>query len=125
MTFGERLRTERLARNMTQNELAEKVGLRARSIYNYEKRIHYPYPEHMKKLADALEIPVERLLGGEDGDTAANWEQVLFLERVKSEYGSRGAQEAKEVLARATALFAGGELDDESKDLFFQSMMEV
>lgn len=31
----------------------------------------------------------------------------------------------KEVLARATALFAGGDLDDEAKEVFFQSLMEV
>ena len=35
------------------------------------------------------------------------------------------AKEAAEILSRASALFAGGELDDSAKDMFFRSLMEV
>lgn len=49
----------------------------------------------------------------------------LFLANVKNKYGYKGAREAADVLSRAGALFAGGELDDKAKDIFFQSLMEV
>jgi len=51
--------------------------------------------------------------------------EELFLADVKNEYGHKGAREARAVLDKASALFAGGELDDEAKEIFFQSLMQV
>ena len=52
----------------------------------------------------------------------AQWPRFFTRRR---EYGIKGAREATEILTRASALFAGGELDEEAKDIFFQSLMEV
>ena len=49
----------------------------------------------------------------------------IFIANAKNEYGYKGAKEATDILSRASALFAGGELEDSAKDLFFQSLMEV
>lgn len=40
-------------------------------------------------------------------------------------FGSKGAKEAQEVLGRVNSLFAGGELDEDAKDVFFQAIMSV
>lgn len=125
MTFGEKLKQARLAQNLSQSELAQKSGITERSLYTYEQTNTIPRTSNIKKLARALGVSVSYLLdeGGEDSGSRTSEE--IFLANVKNEYGSRGAREASELLSRASVLFAGGELDDEAKEIFFQSLMEI
>ena len=125
MTFGEKIKSARLALNLSQIELAEKAGITERSIYSYEQTGVFPKSTVLKRLAEALNVTVSYLLDENETDKHANIEQESFFANAKSEFGYRGVQEAREVVSRAAALFAGGELDDEAKDVFFQSLMEV
>ena len=43
----------------------------------------------------------------------------------KEQFGSKGAKEAQDVLNRVSSLFAGGDLDEDAKDVFFQALMTV
>ena len=65
------------------------------------------------------------LLGEGESDNDADIDQDLFLANVKKDFGNKGVREAREVFTRAAALFAGGDIDDKTKDIFFQSIMEV
>ena len=125
MTFGEKIKSARLALNLSQIELAEKTGITERSIYSYEQTGTFPKSPVLKKLADALNVTVGYLLDDNETDKQANINQELFFANAKNAFGYKGAQEARDVISRAAALFAGGELDDEAKDIFFQSLMEV
>ena len=125
MTFGEKVKSARLALNLSQIELAEKAGITERSIYSYEQTGIFPKSAVLKKLAEALNVTVSYLLDDEETDKHANIDQELFYANAKRGYGYKGAREAREVVSRAAALFAGGELDDKEKDIFFQSLMEV
>ena len=125
MTFGEKLRSARIAQNLSQIELGERVGISERSIYNYEQTETYPKPVVMKKLAEALNVSIFYLSDEEETDKNKNINEELFFANVKNQYGSKGVREATEVLSRASALFAGGALDDTAKEIFFQSLMEV
>ena len=125
MTIGEKLRSARLAMNLSQIELAEKAGITERSIYNYEQTETYPKPTILKKLAEALNVTVTYLMDEEETDRNKNIDQELFISNAKNKHGYKGAREATDLLNRATALFAGGELEDGAKDIFFQSLMEV
>lgn len=125
MTFGEKLINARLALNLSQVELAEKVGVSERSIYSYEQTGTLPRAAVLKRLADSLNISVAYLMDEEETEKSKSVDEEVFLTSARSEYGYKGAQEAKAVLDKASALFAGGELDDEAKDIFFQSIMEV
>ena len=111
--------------NLSQIELAKKAGITERSIYNYEQAGAFPRPDIIKALASALGVSLAYLLDEEEQDPLASLDKDIFLANVRNEYGPKGAKEAKEVLSRASALFAGGELDEEAKDIFFQSLMEV
>lgn len=51
--------------------------------------------------------------------------QDMFILEAKENFGSKGAKEAQEVLGRVNSLFAGGELDEDAKDVFFQAIMSV
>ena len=125
MTLGEKLKSARLALDMSQTELAKKTGISERSLYTYEQMGAIPRINNIKKLADALNVTVTYLMDEEETDEGKDANLDIFLANVKNEYGSRGAREASEVLDRASALFAGGELDDEAKEVFFRSLMEI
>ena len=125
MKFGDKVKQARLALNLSQTELADKTGMSERSLYTYEQTSVMPRSGNIKKLAAALNVSVSYLLDEEESDVKKNIEQDLFLINVKNEFGYRGAREATALLAKASALFAGGELDEEAKDVFFQSLMEV
>ena len=121
MTFGEKIKSARIALNMSQIELAEKTGVTERSIYSYEQTGTFPKSTVLKKLAEALNVTVSYLLD-ESENKHANVDQEMFFTDAKRAFGYKGAREAREVVSRAAALFAGGELDNEAKDVFFQSL---
>lgn len=125
MTFGEKLKKVRLSLNLSQSELAEMSGISERSLYTYEQTGLMPRSGNMKKIADALNVSVSYLLDEEETDTNKDIDREIYIANAKNQYGYKGAREATELLSRASALFAGGELDDEAKDLFFRSLMEV
>ena len=125
MTFGEKLRAARIAMNLSQIELAEKIGITERSIYNYEQMTTHPKQPVLKKLADTLNVSVTYLIDEEESDQHKNIDHEIFLASVKNKHGYKGAKEASDLLSRASALFAGGELDEGAKDIFFQSLMEA
>lgn len=125
MTFGEKLKTVRLSLNLSQSELSEKTGISERSLYTYEQTGILPRSNNLRKLAEALNISVSYLLDEEETDPNKDIDHDIFIANSKNQYGYKGAREATELLSRASALFAGGELDDEAKELFFQSLMEV
>ncbi len=78
-----------------------------------------------KRLAEALDVTVAYLLDEGETDRKKNIDKETFFANARSEYGSKGEREAREILDRASALFAGSELGDDAKDIFFQSLMEV
>ena len=125
MTFGEKLKKARLALNYSQSEVAELSGISERSLYTYEQTGTMPRSGNIRKLAEVLNVSVGYLMDEDETDTKKDIDHDIFIANAKNEYGSKGAKEATDILTRASALFAGGELDDSAKDLFFQSLMEV
>ncbi len=59
--FGKRLQQLRGAASLTQEELAEKVGLTIESISNMERGIHGPSFDNLEKIVAALKIPAKAL----------------------------------------------------------------
>ena len=67
MKFSERLSSIRKSRNLTQADLAQMVGMTARTIQNYESDAQDTIPNQKtrKKLADALQVDEMALLNDE------------------------------------------------------------
>lgn len=61
--FRSRLREARMKRNFTQQRLADSVGLALRSYQCYEQGVREPSLDMLVKLADALTVPTDYLLG--------------------------------------------------------------
>lgn len=60
--FGKRLREVRIARHLTQQRLADAIGLALRSYQCYEQGTREPPLDMLVKLADTLEVPTDYLL---------------------------------------------------------------
>ena len=125
MTFAEKLINARTALGLTQIELGEIVGVSARTIYSYEQKDVYPRQSILARLATALNVTASYLMNEEESDTQKNLVQEQFLSKARKDFGYKGAQGAQNIIDQATVLFAGGELDEESKDLVFQALTEV
>lgn len=62
-TFGERLRRLRAARGLTQLELGRTVGLSQRMVAYYEVQGGTPGPELLARMAEALGVSADALVG--------------------------------------------------------------
>lgn len=125
MTFGEKVKEARLAMNLSQTELAQLTGISERSLYTYEQLGTLPRKSNIRKLAEALHISVSYLLDDEETDKQSRINEDMFLAEARKQFGAKGAKEAQEVLGRVSSLFAGGDLDEDAKDVFFQALMSV
>lgn len=116
MTFGEKLRTLRLQKNLTQQELAKKAGLGLNTISNYEKGKTYPQNREVYSiLANILEVSPDYLHNENDD----------FFASTQQQYGARGVKQAQDLVSEVTGLFAGGELAEEDKDEMMRAIQEA
>lgn len=64
--IGDRVRVLRKRKALTQAELAQAAGLSTDTLVKLENARHEPRPGTVRKLAKALDVPVEALtVGGE------------------------------------------------------------
>jgi transcriptional regulator with XRE-family HTH domain len=71
-TVGERIKSLRTQAEMTQSDLAAKVGLTYVQIGRYEKRGAVPSSDVLSKLADALNTTTDFLMHGSVQDKASS-----------------------------------------------------
>lgn len=69
MTIGERIREIRKSRGLTQRELGERLGLSYQSIAQWENNLRKPKSETILKIATALGVRYEDIVGIETFDT--------------------------------------------------------
>ena len=116
MTFGEKIKSERNSLNLTQAELAEKIGVTRRIIIAYETGKSFPRSrDGYKKLAEALDVNVNYLLE----------EDEEFALAAREQYGEHGAKQAKELLDQMGGLFAGGTLSEEDMDGVMRAFQDM
>jgi transcriptional regulator with XRE-family HTH domain len=90
MTFGERLKSLRKERKLSQQELSDRIGINRATYARYETNDNQPDFDTLRKLAEFFEVTVDYLLTGR---TDPNQESVQdpipqeereFLEWVKN-----------------------------------------
>ena len=107
MVFRDRLKEKRLAAGMTQAELAEKAGVSARTIQNYEMGTRKPRNlEVIQKIAEALRTTPDYLLGSSG----------TYVVAAQEKGGAKAARDIEALVSEVTGLFAGGELNEASMD---------
>jgi transcriptional regulator with XRE-family HTH domain len=105
-TIGDRIRRLRLARGLTQTELGKRIGVSQRMVTYYEVRGVSPAPDLLVKLARALEVSVEALLGQKQAKRVAGSESAesVHLWRRLRKLQDLPVQDRKSVLKMIDAL---------------------
>ncbi len=121
--FAKKLIGAREKAGISMIELGERVGVSRRSIYAYESGASLPRKEMLRRLAKALDVTVEYLTTDDCDDPEQGRVREEHVEAARELFGSKGAKEAEELLSRNLAFMAGGSVDQESKDAFFEALM--
>ena len=121
--LAEKIRVLRSKKNLYQEELAAAVGVTARSISAYESGSTIPRKNTLRKLAKVLDVTVEYLTNDAADDPEAGRLREEKIEFVRESFGERSANEMAELLDRNIAFLAGGNVDQEAKDVFFDALM--
>ncbi len=120
--FSEKLREARTALKLSQQRLAEMIGVSVRSVIKYEVEGTKPRKAVVERLAQALKLSPEYLMNDEIIDPRHGQEPNQGNE-IFEMVGEKAGKELEFLLRRSNALFAGGELSQEAKDEFFEAVM--
>ncbi|MBJ6363612.1 helix-turn-helix domain-containing protein [Paenibacillus sp. GCM10012307] len=71
MTMGDRLRELRLRKNISQEEVARRVGITRSAYSHYEINNRQPVYETLIKLANFFEVSLDYIIGGEQSGQAS------------------------------------------------------
>lgn len=116
MKFCEKIREARKKAGLKQDEFATAIGVSLRTVSNYEAGTRYPKKrETYYKIAEVLKVDVNYLLTDDEE----------FIIDAEAKYGSKGARQAKALVAEVSGLFAGGDLADEDLDEMMKGIQEA
>lgn len=115
MKFNERLKKFREDKSLTQVQLSDLIGISARMIQKYEAGTARPRLDAAEKIAKALNITTDELLGNAD----------MLVAQAAEKYGARGAKQAKQLTEEVTGLFAGGDMAEEDMDLMMKAIQDA
>ena len=59
--FGKRLREIRLSKELTQEKMAEKIGIQPENYSRLENGLSFPKPENLVKISEILEVEIAEL----------------------------------------------------------------
>lgn len=115
MKFNERLKELREKNSLTQEQLAKSSGISSRMIQRYEYGTSRPRLDAAEKIAKALGVTTDELLGNND----------MFVAQATEKYGVRGAKQAHELAEELSGLFAGGEMAEEDMDVMMKAIQDA
>ena len=124
-SFAEKVFDARTELGFSQTQLGEKVGVSLRSILAYEKGEKTPRPSTVLKLARELNVSVKFLTDDTCVNPLEDIEKDGYIEEAREKYGSKGARDLDTLISENCALFAGGELSTEEKDVFFEALTKA
>lgn len=122
-TLAEKVKEAREIMGISQETLAERIDVSKRSVTAYETGNAKPRGTTVRKLARALNVSLDYLLNDDIDDPKYGIEKNHHLENVYEIYGASAEEEARLLLEKNMALFAGGTLSQEAKDAFFDAIM--
>lgn len=78
MTVGQRIRAARKRAGLTQKELGEKLGLSFQGVAQWENNLRNPKHETIQRIAKALGVSVDYLIGINSTQTYASWKETFM-----------------------------------------------
>lgn len=120
--FGEKLKIQRERLQIGQEELAKLCGVSRRTIVSYETEGKQPRQSTLNKLCKALGTTEYYLLHDDCDLYTEGLEEQPFVQAARKQFGKKGAEEMAELLMKNEALFAGGALSEDQKDMFYEAV---
>ncbi|HAS20718.1 MAG TPA: hypothetical protein DCR16_03185 [Lachnospiraceae bacterium] len=120
--FGEKIKLRREELGISQEQLGNLCGVSRRTIVSYETMGKFPRASTLSRLSRALGVTARYLSRDDLDDPQAGMEEEPFVQAAQEAFGRRAADEMAELLSRSQALFAGGSLSEDQKDLFFEAV---
>lgn len=96
MNVGETIRELRKSKNLNQDQLAELANLNRVTVAKYESGKIEPGAQALSRLADALDVTVDELLGREPVVSQESWD-------VESSFSDMMKEDKFQILARGMA----------------------
>ena len=116
MLFGDRLRTMREDKGLTQGELGKLIGVSDRVVGYYEANVRFPKnPDTLRMISQVFGVSVDYLLGIELGSEHKT--EGYFL--------SDAGRKAKELLRDVQDIFNSEQLSEKDKVEFFRLISEM
>ena len=131
MMLAENIRTFRKERSLTQEQLAEALGVTAGAVYKWEAKLSIPELELIVQMADFFDISVDVLLGYEvkDNHLEATVKRLLEFRRRKDRDGLAEAEKAIKkyphsfhIVNASAALYRAFGIDSGDKALFRRAL---
>lgn len=115
MKFNEKLIQLRKRKGLTQQELAQEIGVSRKSIQYYEEGDRLPRRKVINRMCEVFNVSPEFILS----------EDERFIVAATEADGTRGRITAEQVVENVGALFAGGELSEEDKDAVMKAIQDL
>ena len=125
MTFPDKVKRKRELLGLTQQELADLVGVSKRAVAGWETENAEPRPATLRKLAETLQVSIEYLRIDSIDNPLYGIEKKKYVDEARDRYGEIAAHEMDFLLERQRVFFAGGEISQEAKDAFFEAVMKA
>ena len=125
MTFSDKVKWTRELLGLTQQELADLVGVTKRAVAGWETEGALPRPATLRKLADTLQVSIEYLRIDSIENPLYGIEKKNYVDEARDRYGEVAAKEMEFLLERQRVFFAGGEISQDAKDAFFEAVMKA
>ena len=104
-TYGDRLKKARTEKGLSRPQLAKLCGISVKTIQNYETGFRQPNRiDTSQKFAEVLDVTVDYLINGESASDELS------------------DDDKEEILANASALFAGGRLSEDEQLAFINEL---
>jgi len=118
--FALRLAGLREKSGMSRSQLAEKCGIAARSIINYENGTRIPFGDTCARMAEAFGITTDELLGV---SRAASVKAGAVADM--RAFGPKAPERLRQALDTIGSTFAGGELEEEQMEEYVLEMQKM
>ncbi len=111
--LGDRVRAERKRRRMTQQELANAVGVSLGVVSNFERGLNLPQPSHLRAILAHLEMDIE---AGDEvaAETRRTWPSDIgiFLDVIGLYLAAQPEERRQDIIYDLTRQIVNGNVDN-------------
>lgn len=122
MTVGDKITKLRKSRNLTQEQLATKIGISRAALSHYEKDRRAIDNDTLKLFADFFEVSTDYLLGRTENPKQLNSKFPELTAKDERDIAKRMEKIKKDLAADGGLSFYGEPLSEEAKESLLEAM---